>query len=294
MSETRAHQMIPTTTHDALEAIGALLNPTTPTSWTSALGRARHEARAWQVLCDALDRWDDRSTLPLAIATAHELLEGFEDSARVAPRAWWEAAVSGRREPRLALARQVITSHHQVGDMGLLRLAKSPDARYLTTLRVEDDLVGDEGARAIAHSVVLTRLEALHLGRNRIGADGARALAHSVTLTRLRALNLSNNPIMDAGAQAIAQSLTLRGLEALYLGECAIGDGGVMALALAPMRRLHALDLYGNGALTDAGAEALWRRLDVGFPLMHTLELEGSATSRALRAQLERALDARQ
>ena len=132
--------------------------------------------------------------------------------------------------------------YNELGDLGAVALAKSPDLTNLRVLNLRDNRIGDEGAVALALSPHLTNLRELDLSSNWIRDAGAEALAQSPHLTNLRVLNLEDNWIRDAGAEALAQSPHLTNLRVLNLRSNVIGKVGARALKNSPyLRRCHIL-----------------------------------------------------
>lgn len=135
---------------------------------------------------------------------------------------------------------------------------RRPDGSYLLgrcdELLLHGETIGDDGAAALAKALGSdTRLRLLDLWSNGLGPKGAEALAGALKVnTKLERLYLNENPIGSQGAGYIVEALTSnRALAHLWLSRCQLGDAGAEAVAAAlsntRMRRLEALDLWGNG-----------------------------------------------
>ena len=121
-----------------------------------------------------------------------------------------------------------------------------------------------------------------------LGDEGVRRLAAWPGLAKVRHLPLSRNGLGDDGLLALAESPHTASLEALALGENRTSAArGLTALLRSPLgARLRWLSF--DGDLTKGSVRAVaenagsgLRELNVGYPLLETLGVEGLADLRA-------------
>ena len=133
-----------------------------------------------------------------------------------------------------------------------------------------------EGARS---------LRTLRLRRAPLDAQGCRVIARG--FPSLRALEIAGAGLDDEAVVALWEAHTFEEIEEIRLPDNALGDGAARAIAYASrVRALRALDLRGNEGITDAGARALDRRLDVGLRALGALDLRGCSVSAPWRIRL--------
>lgn len=139
---------------------------------------------------------------------------------------------------------------NEMGDDGLVQLAKSPVLSGVKTLKLGGDAyggtnaLGDDGLVALAQSPHVKGLEVLDLGGNAIGNRGVEALAKAPWMATVRGLDLSSNEIGDVGVYALAGSSYVMSIKALKLGHNPLTDKGLAALERASgMTRLARLSV---------------------------------------------------
>ena len=186
-------------------------------AWTSGMG----ERERWQVAA----RWVESLKIDRLRETITALDRHLDATLPVEVRSalphWIEAALAGdaRGLLQLRLIRNLNPRSPQLGDAGLLALARRPELAALQRVKLYGHRLGDRAARALARSPAFARLCRLNLTHNEIGPDGALEL-------------------VVAGPA---------GLDHLFLGRNRIGIEGALALAGRPeIRRLRVLDLRDN------------------------------------------------
>jgi uncharacterized protein (TIGR02996 family) len=165
------------------------------------------------------------------------------------------------RSPVLARTEQIVFWQPlvRITDESVEELVCSPNARNLTTLWLMRLEVGDAGMLALARSVGLPHLTALYAGGNRLTDEAVRALGEWPGAERLQDLMLDDNALGDTSLRIIATGPIGRGLKSLLIGgNPQITTAGLIRLIESPAAdSLAVLNVVNSEAVTPEFAQAL-------------------------------------
>ena len=164
--------------------------------------------------------------------------------------------------PLLAQIRELDLCNAELGNTGVMLLARSPMLKNLESLDLGFNGLTDAGIEAISKSSNLPELTALALNDNdNITCDGLRMLAESPFFAGLTTLDVSGNDIGERGIGAVVASPAMARLRTFRVNNNRIGDGGLATLTKSALltRMLKTdpkLAIRDNGIGAD-GAAAL-------------------------------------
>jgi hypothetical protein len=206
----------------------------------------------WLELLEMFEGWPHEDGFSVALEYANNHLSSWPDATRVAPRAWVERLLEGKRPHRAwPLVRHISMRSCGLGPEDAFCLARHSAMSCVTHLELSYNHLQSEGARYLARSPHLGSLRLLWLGSNKTGEGTLAQLCGSASGFALTSLNLSGGHFCDEDLEALLGSSLLDSLEHLNLG---------------------ASDSHHR----ERPAPALWRRLCArGAPRLRSLWLSG-------------------
>ena len=280
----------------AVEAeIEALCLALTRAQIKAPYARTCEQERCYEAFCAILERLHEarHPGYERAVSWIDQACAGIKDSLRRAPRAWLRRLARGEPVSALRVSRHLAWCGEPLEREQLARWCKAPELEAITILRLDEAELSCWAAELLAGLPALGALRELYLGYNDLGDEALAGLFERGRFDALEVLSVAGNQLGDRACVRLTDNATLRRLKALCLNQNRIGDRGVRALALwraaASLERLH---LYGNVAITDEGAEALERRLELGFSNLYELDLYDCAVSAKRCQRLQRATPA--
>jgi hypothetical protein len=161
-------------------------------------------------------------------------------------------------EPRFPALEQLGLNGGNLGNEGLLRLARTPNLPALRELTTgHDRAIGPPGVTGLLGSPLWTRLTSLQLSHCSLTADTVAELVAALPNGQLRELSLNYSGLTGDAIAAFNAAPSWGKLETLSLDGNEPGDEALAALVQSPhLAGLERLDLRGCG-VGDATARAL-------------------------------------
>jgi Ran GTPase-activating protein (RanGAP) involved in mRNA processing and transport len=150
-------------------------------------------------------------------------------------------------------------------DAGAAAWARSPNAKHLKSLRLQNCHLTDEALTEIFRSSQLRSLEQLDLSHNRFSAAAiSQAVVGSPLWQTLKDLGLNNCGLDNPAIAALSRVVHAPALRSLQLAYNSVGPNGAAALANWPvLARVWHLDLHDN-FIGDEGLISFARSSNLG------------------------------
>lgn len=244
--------------------------------------QSRPSARAWQHLCQVLERCEDNLQTHQAIMPyVHTHLKTWPDHLRICPRRWLDQEGGSHL---IGLARNVVLKQSGIDDRALRRWIDHPLLSGIKIMDLRHNWIRPQGAHALSRAATLTEMTHLLLGYNQIGDEGINHLAQAVGFEALSHLDASRNDLSDVCTAAFLHASFTKQIQGLNLSHNWIGQSGAYTLSQCRWKSLRQVNLSHN-QLGDDGTEYLFGAEATFYRKLHSLDLShNNITAKGARA----------